>query len=78
MPAFGARKFASEMERSFPLCENISIDYAVLEKAKQVAGIAAAEAEPPADVGLLFEHVYAAPPASFAAELAELRELLDG
>jgi hypothetical protein len=41
-------------------------------------GIAAAEAEPPADVGLLFEHAYAKPPASFAAELAELRELLDG
>jgi pyruvate dehydrogenase E1 component alpha subunit len=40
------------------------------------AGIAAAEAEPPADVGLVFEHAYAAPPASFAAELAELRELL--
>jgi mannose-1-phosphate guanylyltransferase len=43
LPAFGARKFAAEMERSFPLCENISIDYAVLEKAKKVAGIAAAE-----------------------------------
>src|SRR5438132_4305875 len=42
------------------------------------SGIAAAEAEPPADVGLLFEHAYAAPPASFATELAELRELLDG
>src|SRR5436189_3335030 len=40
------------------------------------SGIAAAEAEAPADVGLLFEHAYAAPPASFAAELAELRELL--
>src|SRR5437667_5166081 len=42
------------------------------------SGIAAAEAEPPADVALLFEHAYAAPPASFVAELAELRELLDG
>src|SRR3954453_20209936 len=42
------------------------------------SGIAAAGAEPPADVGLLFEHAYAAPPASFAAELAELKELLDG
>src|SRR5437763_536390 len=40
------------------------------------SGIAAAEEEPPADVGLVFEHAYAAPPASFAAELAELRELL--
>jgi beta-glucosidase/6-phospho-beta-glucosidase/beta-galactosidase len=40
-------------------------------------GIATAEAEPPADVGLVFEHAYAAPPASFAAELAELREVLE-
>jgi hypothetical protein len=41
-------------------------------------GIAAAEAEPPADVGLLFEHAYAAPPASFEQELAELRRVLGG
>src|SRR5947208_1525637 len=34
-------------------------------------GIAAAEAEPPADASLVFEHAYAAPPASFATELAE-------
>lgn len=43
LPPFGARKFAAELERCFPLCENISIDYAVLEKAKQVAGIPAAD-----------------------------------
>jgi pyruvate dehydrogenase E1 component alpha subunit len=39
-------------------------------------GIAEAEAEPPADVGLLFEHAYADPFASFGAELAELRRIL--
>jgi mannose-1-phosphate guanylyltransferase len=43
LPPFGDRKFASELKRCFPLCENISIDYAVLEKAKNVAGIPAAE-----------------------------------
>jgi mannose-1-phosphate guanylyltransferase len=43
LPAFGARRFSAEMKRCFPLCENISIDYAVLEKAKQVAGIPAVE-----------------------------------
>ncbi|HSO01870.1 MAG TPA: thiamine pyrophosphate-dependent enzyme, partial [Gaiellaceae bacterium] len=42
------------------------------------AGIAAAEAEPPADVGLLFEHALADPPASFAHDLAELRRILGG
>jgi TPP-dependent pyruvate/acetoin dehydrogenase alpha subunit len=40
------------------------------------AGIAEAEAEPPADIGLVFEHAYADPPASFADELAELRRVL--
>ena len=42
------------------------------------AGIAAAEAEPDPDLGLVFEHAYANPPASFAAELAELRRILGG
>jgi pyruvate dehydrogenase E1 component alpha subunit len=41
-------------------------------------GIAAAEAEPPADVSLLFEHAFADPPASFATDLDELRRILGG
>jgi pyruvate dehydrogenase E1 component alpha subunit len=41
-------------------------------------GIAQAEAEPPADPGLLFERAYVDPPASFASELEELRRVLDG
>jgi pyruvate dehydrogenase E1 component alpha subunit len=41
-------------------------------------GIAEAEAEPEPDVGLLFEHAYANPPASFEQELAELRRILGG
>jgi pyruvate dehydrogenase E1 component alpha subunit len=40
--------------------------------------IAAAEAQPPPDPALLFEHTYALPPASFAMELAELRRALGG
>ncbi len=40
------------------------------------SGIAAAEAEPPADVALVFEHAYAAPPASFSTDLEELRRVL--
>jgi pyruvate dehydrogenase E1 component alpha subunit len=40
------------------------------------AGIAQAEAEPPADVSLIFEHTYADSPAAFAEELNELRGLL--
>ena len=36
-------QFAESVKRSFPLCENISIDYAVLEKADRVAGIPAGD-----------------------------------
>ena len=42
------------------------------------AAIAQAEAEPPADVALLFANAYAEPPPGFAADLAELRRLLGG
>ena len=40
------------------------------------AGIAAAEEEPPADAGLVFEHAYENPPPSQAGDLAELRRIL--
>src|SRR5216110_3999054 len=39
-------------------------------------GIAAAEAEPPADVELLFANAYADPPATFGSDLEELRRTL--
>ena len=42
------------------------------------AGIAAAEAEAPPDPALLFEHALVDPPAAFAADLAELRAILEG
>ena len=43
LPKFGARDFPSRLARAFPLCDNISIDYAVMEKAARVSGIAAAD-----------------------------------
>ena len=33
LPRFGSRAFAARLKQAFPLCDNISIDYAVLEKA---------------------------------------------
>jgi len=42
------------------------------------SGIAAAEAEAPADVDLVFEHAYASPPPSQAVDLADLRRVLGG
>src|SRR5215472_9618751 len=43
LPRFGSRQFAARLDAVFPRCENISIDYAVLEKASGVHGIAAAD-----------------------------------
>ncbi|MEP6976931.1 MAG: thiamine pyrophosphate-dependent enzyme [Thermoleophilia bacterium] len=40
------------------------------------AGIAAAEVEAPADVGLVFEHAYVKPPPELARDRAELRRVL--
>ncbi|HUA21719.1 MAG TPA: mannose-1-phosphate guanylyltransferase [Bryobacteraceae bacterium] len=40
LPGFGAPNFAGALQRVFPHCENISIDYAVLEKARNVVGFA--------------------------------------
>jgi len=40
------------------------------------AGIAAAEAEPPAEPSLIFEHAYVDPPASFGSDVAELKRIL--
>jgi pyruvate dehydrogenase E1 component alpha subunit len=42
------------------------------------AGIEEAEAEPPADIDLVFAHAYGDPPPSLAEDLAELRRVLDG
>ncbi len=39
-------------------------------------GIAAAEAEPPPDYSLVFEHAYADPPAQLARDLDDLRRIL--
>ena len=43
LPAFADRSFGARLKEIFPLCESISIDYAVLEKAKGVAGVACGE-----------------------------------
>jgi mannose-1-phosphate guanylyltransferase len=40
LPAFANRRFASQLKEAFPHCENISIDYAVLERARGVVGYA--------------------------------------
>src|ERR1700682_1056056 len=41
LPPFGSRRFPQALGSAFPLCDNISIDFAVLEKASNVVGLAA-------------------------------------
>ncbi|MDQ2711168.1 MAG: sugar phosphate nucleotidyltransferase [Acidobacteriota bacterium] len=40
LPPFKSKSFNGKLEEVYPLCENISVDYAIIEKAKQVSGIA--------------------------------------
>ena len=56
------------------LAEEIKADALELMR----AGIAQAEAEPPADPSLVFEHAYADPPPSQHADEEELRRILGG
>jgi mannose-1-phosphate guanylyltransferase len=43
LPAFTSRRFAARLQEIFPQCDNISIDYAVLERAPNVVGLAAGD-----------------------------------
>ena len=43
LPGFAEKQFRRKLAAAFPLCDNISIDYAVLEKASGVLGIAAGD-----------------------------------
>ena len=43
LPAFGSRRFAARLAEIYPQCENISIDYAVLERAPNVVGFATSD-----------------------------------
>ena len=43
LPPFRSRAFADRLAKAFPLCDNISIDFAVMEKSDLVAGIAAGD-----------------------------------
>jgi mannose-1-phosphate guanylyltransferase len=43
LPPFGSRQFAAKLQAVFPLCDNISVDYAVLERAANVVGIPAGD-----------------------------------
>jgi len=43
LPPLGSRNFAEKLATAFPQCDNISIDFAVLERASNVVGIPAGD-----------------------------------
>jgi mannose-1-phosphate guanylyltransferase len=43
LPKFGSRTFAAKLAQVFPRCENVSVDYGILEKAQGVVGFAAGD-----------------------------------
>jgi mannose-1-phosphate guanylyltransferase len=43
LPPFRSPRFARELSRVFPQCDNVSVDYAILEKARGVVGLAAGD-----------------------------------
>ena len=43
LPPFGSRGFGAALKASYPRCENISVDYAVMEKSGNVVGVPAGE-----------------------------------
>ncbi len=40
LPSMESKSFTRKLAEAYPLCENISVDYAIIEKAKSVAGLA--------------------------------------
>ena len=43
LPEFRNRHFPTKLKRAFPSCDNISIDYAVLQNAPNVVGFATSD-----------------------------------
>ncbi len=43
LPRFGDRRFAARLAEIYPRAENISVDFGIMEKADNVAGVAAAD-----------------------------------
>ena len=69
-------RFESYLRRAGVLTDELVEETRAEMLERMRAGIAEAEAEPPADPALVFEHAYADPPPSLADDLAELRRIL--
>jgi mannose-1-phosphate guanylyltransferase len=40
LPLFRSKGFMAKLRAAYPLCDNVSVDYALIEKAKEITGIA--------------------------------------
>ncbi len=69
-------RYERHLRRLGVLTDDVAADARAEAEALMRAGIEAAETEPPADLALVFDNAYAAPPPQLAADLAELRRIL--
>ena len=69
-------RYEGWLRRAGLLDDELALEIRAEALERMRAGIAEAEAEPPADEALVFAHAYASPPASLGADLAELRRVL--
>jgi mannose-1-phosphate guanylyltransferase len=76
LPSFGSRQFSACVSEAFPLCEDISVDYAILEKANNVVGMPAGDIGW-SDVGS-WNAVYDLLPRDSAGNAAVSEALLEG
>ena len=74
LPPFASRRFPTLLREAYSCCENISVDYAVMEKADNVSGFAAGDLEW-SDVGS-WNAVYELLPHDAAGNAARATELL--
>jgi pyruvate dehydrogenase E1 component alpha subunit len=69
-------RFEGYLRRAGILTDDMAASIRAEAEQAMREGIAAAEAEPPADVSLVFDHAFVDPPSSFADDLAELKRVL--
>ena len=71
-------RFEGYLRRAGVLTDAIAEEAATAALESMRAGIAAAEAEPPGDLALVFEHAYADPPAAVQRDFDDLERVQRG
>ncbi|MGZ4354803.1 MAG: thiamine pyrophosphate-dependent enzyme, partial [Gaiellaceae bacterium] len=71
-------RYETYLRRLGLLTDELAAEARAEAEALMREGIQAAEAEPPADLSLIFDRAYAEPPPQLRGELVELRRVLGG